>query len=66
MVLGWKFLLLGKADLLYEAIKVYFSQYTHMSYGGMSVIKSNMAAIAVWYTKFDAWWFYDCNPCVYV
>ena len=35
----------------------------------MSVIKSNMAAIAVCYTKF---WcmvtpkFYDCNPCVHV
>ena len=34
---------------------------------GMSVIKSNMAATAVYYTKFLCMvtpTFYDCNPCV--
>ena len=39
------------------------------SWGGMSVIKSNMAAIAIYYTKCLCMMtprFYDCNPCVSV
>ena len=37
--------------------------------GDMSVIKSNMATIAVYYTKSGCMVtpkFYDCNPCVHV